>query len=202
MLAVSSNIGLGKIYDRLGGERLLRWLGAFHFGTAPADGAASGSMPDRVDDRAAQGVVLAIGQGLTASPLQIAAGYGALANGGFYVAPTLTRRTGEVPRERVVSPETAQAVVAMLEGVVSRDQATGTRARVDGQRVAGKTGTATLVLDDGSDGRYSSFVGFVPSTSPRFVILVGIEQPQGEDVSGGTVAAPVFSRVATRALAR
>jgi cell division protein FtsI (penicillin-binding protein 3) len=89
----------------------------------------------------------------------------------------------------------------MLEHVVSDDRATGTAARVDGQHVAGKTGTAEHELPDGSESVYASFVGIVPSTSPRFVILVGLEQPQGEAPYGGTVAAPVFSRVATRALA-
>ncbi len=206
MVAVSTNIGFGKIYDRLGGERLGRWLRAFHFGTAPAiDGAVAGWMPERIEDRSPAGVMVAIGEKLTASPLQVAAAYGALANGGLYVAPTLTRRTGEVARERVLKAETARAVVAMLEGVVSREEATGTRARVDGQRVAGKTGTAGWEMPDGSEHSYASFVGFVPSTSPRFVILVGLEQPQdaeGEAGNGPTAAAPVFSRVATRALAR
>jgi cell division protein FtsI (penicillin-binding protein 3) len=182
------------MYDRLGGERLGHWLRAFHFGTAP------GWLPERIADRSAAGAILAIGEKMTASPLQVAAAYGALANGGVYVPPTLTRRTGEIPREAILRPETAHAVVAMLEGVVSREDATGTRARVVGQRVAGKTGTAAWALPDGSDRYYASFVGFVPSNSPRYVILVGLEEPQGEH-AGGVVAAPVFSRVATRALA-
>jgi cell division protein FtsI (penicillin-binding protein 3) len=202
MLAVSSNIGFGKIYDRLGHVRLERWLRAFHFGTAPAiEGAAAGSLP-ALEERSAAGVWLATGgAGLTVTPLQVAAAYGVLANGGFYVAPTLTRRAGEVPREPVLRPETAHTVVAMLEHVVSDDRATGTAARVDGRHVAGKTGTAGGELPDGRERVYASFVGIIPSTSPRFVILVGLEQPEGEAAYGGTVAAPVFSRVATRALA-
>ena len=203
MLAVSSNIGFGKIYDRLGPGRLGRWLRAFHFGSAPAiEGAVVGAIPERIDDRRAEGVLVAIGQGMTASPIQVAAGYAVLANGGFYVPPTLTHRTGEVPREPILKPETAHTVVALLEHVVSDEQATGTRARVDGVRVAGKTGTASWTLADGNEGIYASFVGIVPSTAPRFVILVGLEQPQGEEASGGGAAAPVFSRVATRALER
>jgi cell division protein FtsI (penicillin-binding protein 3) len=209
VLALSSNVGFGKIYDRLGPERLGRWLRAFHFASAPAiEGAVAGAMPERIDDRKAQGVLVAIGEGLTASPLQIAAAYAALANGGFYVAPTLTHRTGDVPREAVLKPETARTVVALLEHVVSDDHATGTEARVDGQRVAGKTGTAVWTLPDGSERYYASFVGIVPSTAPRFVIVVGLEEPQdddgqpGEGGGGGHVAGPVFARVATRALAR
>jgi beta-lactamase regulating signal transducer with metallopeptidase domain len=201
LLAVSSNIGFGKIYDRLGEEPLERWLHSFRFGAAPAiAGAASGWLPSRVEDRSAAGVMLAIGEKLTASPLQLAAAYAVFANGGYYVPPTLTRRAGGVPREAVVKPETARTVMTMLEGVVSRDEATGTRARVEGLRVAGKTGTAGWVLPDGRERYYASFVGLVPATSPRFVILVGLEEPDGEK-AGGLVAAPVFSRVASRALA-
>jgi beta-lactamase regulating signal transducer with metallopeptidase domain len=196
LLAVSSNIGFAKIFDRLGGDRLGRWLRAFHFGTAPAvEGATAGWIPSADD------AMLAIGESLKATPLQVAAAYGALANGGYYVAPTLTRRTGAPPRERILEPQTASAVTSMLEGVVSSDKATGTAARVEGQRVAGKTGTASWTTPDGSEGIYASFVGFVPAQAPRFVILVGLEQPQNEEPYGGTTAAPVFSRVATRALA-
>jgi beta-lactamase regulating signal transducer with metallopeptidase domain len=201
MTAVSSNIGFGKIYDRLGDVRLDRWLRVFHFGTAPAiEGAGAGSLP-ALREGSAAGVWLATGEGMTASPLQVAAAYAVLANGGFYVAPTLSRRTGEAAHERVVSPDTAHTVVAMLEHVVSDERATGTAARVDGQHVAGKTGTAATELPDGSESVYASFVGIIPSTAPRFVILVGLEQPQGDAPYGGYVAAPVFSRVATRALA-
>jgi cell division protein FtsI (penicillin-binding protein 3) len=145
--------------------------------------------------------MLAIGESLKASPLQVAAAYGAFANGGYYVAPTLTRRTGAAPREQVLKAQTASTVTSMLEGVVSSDKATGTAARVEGQRVAGKTGTASWTTPDGSERIYASFVGFVPAQAPRFVILVGLEQPQNEQPYGGTTAAPVFSRVATRALA-
>jgi cell division protein FtsI (penicillin-binding protein 3) len=137
---------------------------------------------------------------VTASPLQIAAAYATLANEGEYVAPTRTHRTGPAPRERVMKAETARNVVSMLEGVVYGEKGTGKLARVDGVRVAGKTGTASWDLPGGGEGIYASFVGFVPSTSPRFVIVVGVEQPKGEG-GGGVVAAPAFSKVASRALA-
>lgn len=136
---------------------------------------------------------------MTASPLQLASAYAALANGGVYVPPTRVRRTGEVPREALVRPETARAVVAMLEGAVNGERATGSLARIEGPRVAGKTGTAGWTLPDGTEGIYASFVGFVPSSAPRFVILVGLVQPR-EGAFGGAAAAPVFARVATRAL--
>jgi cell division protein FtsI (penicillin-binding protein 3) len=146
------------------------------------------------------GVMATIGESVTASPLQVAAAYAALANGGAYVAPTSTARSGAAPREQVMKPETARAVVAMLDEAVNGESGTGKLARVDGARVAGKTGTAAWDLPGGGEGRYASFVGIVPADAPRYVILVGVEQPRGEGW-GGSVAAPAFSRVATRALA-
>ena len=136
-----------------------------------------------------------------ASPLQVAAAYAALANGGVYVAPTLTKRTGPAPRETLLTPETARTMLEMLDAAVNDAKATGKAARVAGVRVAGKTGTAGWTLPGGGEGRYASFVGFLPAGggATRFVILVGLEQPR-EDGAGGTAAAPVFSRVAARAL--
>jgi cell division protein FtsI (penicillin-binding protein 3) len=206
LFAVSSNVGFAKIFDRVGGERIERTLRAFHFGASPAiEGAASGSLPEHIADHSVAGAMLAIGESMTASPLQVAAAYGAIGNGGLYVAPTLVRRTGEASREHALSPETAHTVTTMLEGVVTSPHVTGTLAQVEGQRVAGKTGTAEWELPDGSKHSYSSFVGFVPATSPRFVILVGLEQAldkDGDTAGGGEAAAPAFSRIATRALAR
>lgn len=201
-VAVSSNVAFGKIADRLGGERLGKALRAFRFGVAPAvDGAVAGTIPARLEDHAFSLAVAGIGEVVTASPLQVAAAYGAIANGGEYVAPTRTRGGVVAPRERIMKAETARTVVSMLENVVYGDHATGGLARVDGVRVAGKTGTAAWDLPGGGEGTYASFVGIVPSTAPRYVILVGVEQPHGEGTSGGEVAAPVFARVATRILA-
>jgi cell division protein FtsI (penicillin-binding protein 3) len=200
MLAVSSNIGFSKIFDRLGGDRLARWLRAFRLGTAPpVEGANAGWMPERIADKSYEGAVVAIGEKVVASPLQVAAAYGALANGGVYVAPTLSRRTSTSPSERIMKPETARTVMGMLEDAVNSERATGKLARIAGPRVAGKTGTAGWDLPNGEEGIYASFVGIVPSSSPRFVILVGVEQPQKHG-GGGEIAAPVFARVASRAL--
>jgi beta-lactamase regulating signal transducer with metallopeptidase domain len=200
MVAVSSNIGFAKVFDRMGGERLGRWLRIFHFGSAPpVDGATAGWIPGRIEDHSFAGATAAIGEAVRASPLQVAAAYAAIANGGEYIAPTRTRRTGPAPRERLMKAETARRVADILEGVVYDDRSTGKRAQVEGLRVAGKTGTASWDLPGGGEGIYASFVGFVPSTAPRYVILVGVEQPKGE-TSGGEVAAPVFGRVAARTL--
>jgi cell division protein FtsI (penicillin-binding protein 3) len=194
LLGISSNIGTTKIFDRLGGERLTRELHALHFGTVP------GWAPDRLADHSMAGALTAIGEAVTATPLQVAALYGALASGGQYVEPSFSSHAPGAPRETVTTPETARIIVGMLGEAVNGEHGTGRNARVPGVRAAGKTGTAAWELPGGAEGRYASFVGMVPEEAPRWVILVGVEQPKDEG-SGGDVAAPAFARIATRALA-
>jgi cell division protein FtsI (penicillin-binding protein 3) len=128
------------------------------------------------------------GHGFTLSPVQVAAAFAAVANDGIYHAPSLLR--GGVPGERVFTDGTARTVLHMLEGVVQRDDGTGTHARVPGYRVAGKTGTA--------DG-YASFVGALPADRPRAVILVGVNLP-GQTHYANQVATPAFARIAGRVM--
>ena len=201
MLAVSSNVGFSKVFDRLGAGRLDHWLRRFHFDAPPFDGAAVGGLPPRVVDGSFEGARIAIGQDVHATPLQIASVYATFANGGEYVAPTLVRHApGEAPRERVVREETARAVLAMLAHVVDSERGTGKRARVAGVRVAGKTGTSSWDRAGGGEDSWMSFVGVAPVEAPRFVVFVGVESPRGDE-SGGTVAAPVFARVVAKLLA-
>jgi cell division protein FtsI (penicillin-binding protein 3) len=200
LLVVSTNIGFSKIFDRLGGEKLARALRRFHFGEAPPlPGAAAGDVPPVFPDRSFEGGALAGGESMKATPLQLALAYAVLANDGVYVPPTLTPRTGEIPREPVIKAETARTVMSILEQTVNAKDATGKHARIPGVRVAGKTGTAEWTSPKGLEGTYASFVGLVPAERPRFLILVGIEGPRGGE-TGGSVAAPVFARIARRAL--
>ncbi|HEU4538197.1 MAG TPA: penicillin-binding transpeptidase domain-containing protein, partial [Polyangiaceae bacterium] len=205
MLATSTNVGFTKLFDRLGGARLERRLRSFHFGVAPpVAGAAAGELPAVAPDRSYEGAVLAIGEAMKASPLQMAAAYATFANDGAYVAPTLARGPA-APREPIVKPETARAVMAMLDEAVNGELATGKRARFEGARVVGKTGTASWPLPGGAEGRYASFVGIVPAPAPSpspLVIVVGLLQPHAEGATGGTAAAPLFARVASRLLAK
>jgi beta-lactamase regulating signal transducer with metallopeptidase domain len=202
MLAVSTNIGFAKIFDRLGGEKLGRWLRLFHLGVAPpVPGATAGWIPERIEDHSYAGAVTAIGESVTASPLQLAAAYAAIANGGAYVAPTLERRRGDAPREVIMKPETARTMTTMLEAAVYGEHATGKLAQIAGVKVAGKTGTAGWDRPDGSEGTYASFVGFAPSRAPRFVMVVGVEQPS-QAYTGASIAAPAFARVGARVLGR
>jgi len=185
ILAVSSNVGMVKVFDKLGGAKLAQWTKRFHLAAAPATIADGPG-----------GAAYAIGAKLPSTPLEMAAAYAMLANGGVYHAPTFVPARGE--GERIVRAETAATVLDLLEGVTG-DKGTGKAARVPGIRVAGKTGTAQL----GKSPRdvYSSFVGVAPIDHPRYVIFVGAETPR-DGGSGGQVAAPVFGRVMTRVLAR
>jgi cell division protein FtsI (penicillin-binding protein 3) len=186
ILATSSNVGLTKVFDRLGGAKLAVWTKRFHLAAAPptiADGTAGASV--------------AMGK-VSSTPLEIAAAFAILANGGVYHAPTFEPRAGV--GERVVRVETAATVLALLEGVTG-ENGTGKAARVDGVRVAGKTGTAKLGAAMDSKDYYSSFVGTAPLENPRYVVFVGAETPR-DGGTGGQVAAPVFARVMKRLLTR
>jgi cell division protein FtsI (penicillin-binding protein 3) len=179
ILAVSSNIGMSRIFDALGGARLGRGLERLGLGarSAPADGSL-------------QGAVLAIGQReIATSPRTLATAYAAIANDGLLVSPGSAA-------VRVLESATARRVRLMLEQAVAGARATGKAARVAGVRVAGKTGTS-----DAADEVHASFVGIVPASEPRFVIYAGVTSRKPE-TSGATAAAPLFARVAARALAR
>jgi cell division protein FtsI (penicillin-binding protein 3) len=185
ILAVSSNVGVSRIFDALGGERLGEGLRRFHV-DAPAE----------IPNASLRGAIIAMGEGSLTTPLAVAAAYGVFANDGVYTAP------GSEQKERVLKPETAQRLRAMLETVVTGEQATGKAAQVSGARVGGKTGTS----DDPDceacaqgPGLFASFVGIVPIDRPRYVIYVGVGQPR-EPGTGGSLAAPVFARIATRVL--
>lgn len=218
VMQFSSNIGTLKIARALGAERFSHYLRGFGFGRPtsidlPGESAGILRPHDRWADIDFANV--SFGQGIGVTPIQIAAAFGAVANGGVLYQPYVLERAidenGNVlmdwdPVERraasrqVVRPETAFAVADMLELVVS--DGTGKRAGIEGVRVAGKTGTAQKV--DPETRRYgrerlASFIGFAPAEDPALVTLVMIDEPQGIKY-GGTVAAPIFREITARAL--
>ncbi|HMI88077.1 MAG TPA: penicillin-binding transpeptidase domain-containing protein [Polyangiaceae bacterium] len=212
ILEVSSNVGASQIFEATGKERFDEMLARLHLGEASSvelPNVARGDVPKTARLDAYDGAMIAVGEGLTATPLQMAALYGAFANRGEYVAPTLVRKVTDdsgrampsraAARERVMRVDTAQTVMQMLERAVSGDQATGKRGRVQGVRVAGKTGTGGWTTPDGKEHVYASFIGIVPADAPRYVILVGAADV-GENGSGPVVAAPAFAKIAARAL--
>ncbi len=213
ILQVSSNIGAAKVAQKLGREKMVEAYRNFGFGERfglglPGEGRGAIPFPRADITFATQ----SFGQGISATALQVAAGYAALANDGVLMKPYLVAKVvdpdGLVLLEnkptalrRVVSAKAAQSVVSMLESVVEQG-GTAPRARMDEYRVAGKTGTAQKVdpIARGySDKRIASFVGIVPAEAPRAVILVVIDEPK-TDVYGGLVAAPAFKEIALQAM--
>jgi cell division protein FtsI (penicillin-binding protein 3) len=208
ILSQSSNVGIITLAFQLQQTRLSQWIERFGFGRPTGidfPGETEGIVlpPEKWSGSTIGNVP--IGQGIAVTPLQMAAAYSVIANGGTWIQPHLVDRVegGKVAapkRRRVVSRETAQDVRHMLRDVV--EEGSGTAAQVPGYRIAGKTGTAAKPDETGgySDYRYvASFVGFVPATKPRLVILVTVDEPRGA-IWGGTVAAPAFAEIAKFAL--
>jgi cell division protein FtsI (penicillin-binding protein 3) len=219
ILAVSSNICTTKIYETLGKESLYRWIRRFHFGErldVQMPGATAGLVADWRKWSDIQAANVSFGQGMSASPLQVAAAFSALANGGLYITPTVVsqvldadgeplwdwQRDGAKP-ERIVRKATADTVLEMLTAVVHSKDGTGRYANIEGYTVAGKTSTAQKANPAGGyfeDQYYASFVGAVPADDPQLVILVSVDNPEGGHY-GNEVAAPAFSRLGGRVLA-
>ena len=174
-LAVSSNACTAKLAEPLG-DRLAEALRRYHVAALA-----------HVDTHTVDGASIASGEGVRVSALELAAGYTAFADRGMY-------HFGGTA-ERVMPEQTATQVLAMMERVVADADGTGRAAAIDGVRVAGKTGTTAR----GTDRYYASFVGIVPADAPRFVVLVGVD---GVADGGGKVAAPMFARIAAKALGR
>ncbi len=215
IIKYSSNIGTAKIAVRMGEDTLSSYLRNFGFGGRTGidlPGEASGNLK-----RHWYGVDLAtisFGQGVSLSTVQLVSALSAIANGGNLMRPYLVEQildeNGAVVQRfepqlvrRVVSPETAQKITKMME-TVTGDGGTGTKAALDGFRVAGKTGTAQKVdpitRTYSPSKRIGSFVGFVPAEKPKLTIAVIIDEPQGVKY-GGIVAAPAFRGIAQNSLA-
>jgi cell division protein FtsI (penicillin-binding protein 3) len=203
ILAQSSNVGSVMIGLKLGAKRFDRWVHRFGFGRRTGielPGEQGGIVPRAKEYSGSSIGNLPIGQGLAVTPIQMAAAYSAIANGGVMRWPYLTAG-GRRPPRRVLSARTAERVSRMLEGVLGPG-GTAQEAQVAGYRLAGKTGTAEK--PDGKGG-YSktkfvaSFIGFAPATNPRLLVAVMVDEPGGE-IYGGVVAAPAFERIVEFAL--
>lgn len=218
ILQISSNIGIAKIALGLGEEKLYQSFRRFGFGEnsgLPLQSTSHGVLRPRgrpwvpVETASA-----AFGQGVSVTNLQMTMAIAALANHGVLLEPILVSKVTDSSgvvlseatpkvRRQVVSPRIARIMAEMLSSVTEGD-GTGVEAAVPGFRVAGKTATAQKI--DPATGRYNdlhyvtSFVGFVPAERPRLVISVVIDEPSAGANSGGSVAAPVFRRVADRTL--
>ena len=204
ILQRSSNVGAVTIAQRYLGELgLKRWMARFGFGRRTGidlPGESPGLLPSYWSGSTIGNVP--IGQGVSVTSVQLAAAYAAIANGGEWVEPHLVDHVlGDSPprlqRRRVLEPGIDRELRTMLKGVVS-DQGTAELAAIPGYTVAGKTGTAQKPGPNGYlPGAYvATFVGMVPASNPRLVVLVSVDEPHGQ-IYGGTVAAPAFEQIAS-----
>lgn len=208
ILAHSSNVGAVTIGLSLGAEHFDNWIHRFGFGRPTGveyPGEEQGIVLPLDEYSGSTMGNLPIGQGISVTPMQMIAGYAAIANGGLLEQPRLIKRIGEEatdppPGKRVMRPEVAAQVREMLEGVLAPG-GTASEVSVPGYTLAGKTGTAEVA----ENGTYSetkfvaSFIGFAPAQNPKFLAAVIVDQPQGE-IYGGSVAAPAFGSLAAFSL--
>ncbi len=210
ILAQSSNVGSVKIGLELGSQRFDRWVRRFGFG-APTGvdlaGEEQGIVPGYRQYSGSSMGNMPIGQGLAVTPIQMAAAYSAIANGGMLRAPRVVRAVGDEttpkPRgKRVISQRTAASLRAMLQGVLGPG-GTASEAAIPGYELAGKTGTAQKpdpVYGGYSKDKYvASFIGFAPVKKPELLVGVMVDEPKGE-YYGGLVAAPAFQQILQFAL--
>ncbi|WEB43069.1 penicillin-binding protein 2 [Streptomyces yunnanensis] len=221
VLAKSSNIGTILATGQLGTTQpqanrvLYSYLRKFGIGQPTGlnfPGETDGILAKPEKWNTSQQYTIPFGQGLSLNAVQAASVYSTIANGGERIAPTLVRgATGPdgryVPapapaQSRVVSTKTATTLSAMLESVVDDDEGTGAKAKIDGYRVGGKTGTSNRV--DPKTGRYhgytASFAGFAPADKPRITVYCAVQNPTHGSYFGGQVCGPIFQKVMAFAL--
>ncbi len=204
ILARSSNVGITKLAMTLQPDLLWETMTRFGLGELTSSnfpGESAGMLTHYSNWRPISQATLAYGYGVSVTPLQLAQAYAAIGNGGQLHPVSLVAGRGQSEGQRVLSEETADAVRRMLEEVV-RPGGTGTKAAIDGYRVAGKTGTAWKFATGGySQDKYISiFAGLAPASNPRLATVVVIDEPGGELYYGSDVAAPVFADVMSESL--
>lgn len=211
----SSNVGTIKIAMMLGREKLYQFIKKFGFGEKTGidlPGEISGYVRPIQKWSGTSIGAIPIGQEVGVTALQILRAYSAIANGGYLVKPFVVSEVHSpdgnilyksvIHREKIISDKTAKIMREILKKV-TQEGGTATQAKLDGNDVAGKTGTAQKY--DPKTRRYSrdrfvsSFVGFIPADNPRIAMIVVIHDPKGAHY-GGVVAAPVFKAIADEAL--
>lgn len=207
-ISLSSNIGVAKIAERIDEKRLYEYARNLGFGQRSwidLPGEVSGVLKKPSSWSGTTRTSMSIGYEVTVTPLQLANAYAAFANGGRLLQPYVVAERRDINGDVVwrARPDsvriafrsrTAAELLEAFESVVT--EGTAKQARVEGVRIAGKTGTANKVVD----GHYvrgrsrASFVGFFPADDPQVVLAVMMDEPQ-TSIYGGDVSAPVFRRV-------
>jgi len=207
----SSNIGMTKIGMRLGEKRLHQALHIYGFGQYSGlnlPGESRGIFRPLKSWAKVDVATHSFGQGIAVNPLQVVRAVAAIAGDGHLPTLSVVQGAKKKRARRILSESTAKVMRETMIGVVEHEKGTGRRARIDGVRVGGKTGTAQIAKRDGrgyEQGAYiASFVGFVDARKlgikERLVLLVSIERPDTTSIYGGTLAGPVFQRIMNRTL--
>jgi cell division protein FtsI (penicillin-binding protein 3) len=200
----SSNIGSAKIGLTLGAEKYNKYLQALGFGRPvglPLPGESAGLLRPMRQWREVELANMAFGQGIGVTMLQMAEAYLCIANGGVRLPLRLVHEPGrQVEGTRVFDRDVAAKVMSMLEEVVQMD-GTGTQARIEGVRMAGKTGTAQKASPTGGyGGEYvASFVAVFPAEKPRYLVYMQVDEPQAGHY-GGVLVAPEVRNVGVQLL--
>jgi cell division protein FtsI (penicillin-binding protein 3) len=208
ILKVSSNIGAVLIAQKVKTAPFDAWIHKWGFGRPTGvdlPGEQRGLVLPLKDYSGATMGNLPIGQGIAVTPMQMAAGYAAIANGGILRPPHIVasvggRKTAQPKGRRVISEATAASVRKMLEGVIGPG-GTASGAEIKGYNLAGKTGTAEKAFNGeySKDKYVASFVGFAPADKPKLLVAVVVDEPSGE-IYGGQVAAPAWRDIVNFAL--
>lgn len=197
LLTKSSNVGVVQLVLSMDARHLWSMYSRFGFGSVAGTGfpgESAGVLRDYERWRKLEQATLAYGYGLSVTPLQLARAMAAIADGGRLRQPTFIADADNPPHS-VLDPNLADQLVGMLE-TVTGPEGTGQQARVEGYRVAGKTGTSRKAAAGGYGDRYvASFAGFAPASDPELAAVVVVNDPSGEAYYGGQIAAPLFSRV-------
>ncbi len=208
----SSNIGFMKIADKLGAERFYKYARDFGFGIYSGlelPGENKGLLKRPIDFSKESVGFMAIGYQVLINALQLSSAYAALGNNGMLMKPYMVKRemspNGTLVNEnypvqvrQVISEKTANILTELLTGVV--EKGTARDARIEGLRIAGKTGTAQKFVDGEykSDSHLSSFVGYFPADNPLILVSVIVDNPKSGEYYGGKVSAPIFRNIAKR----
>ena len=215
VLEKSCNVGMVSAVKKIDSVSLYEKLRDFGFGTPTGinlPGEARGILRNPSEWSGVSKYEIAIGQEISATPLQLVTAASALANGGILMQPSIIKRIerpdGTVFKSypplkvrTVLEKKTSERILSILTGVLT-DRGTGSKAHLDGYVIGGKTGTAQIA-DTQKGGYlkgqfYASFIGFMPVPNPKIVVLVTLDRPKGEVYGGGQTAAPVFRAIAER----